>query len=56
MASTVSTSRNRRAFTLTELLVAIAVLVGVLLAASKIFSTTSRVSSVGEATTGEASK
>lgn len=39
-----------RAFTLTELLVAIAVLVGVLLVSSKIFSTTSQVASVGEAT------
>lgn len=40
---------GRRAFTLTELMVAITVLVGILLASSKIFSTTSRVSSVGEA-------
>jgi prepilin-type N-terminal cleavage/methylation domain-containing protein len=42
--------RPSHAFTLTELLVAVAVFVVILLAAGKIFSTTSRVTSVGEAT------
>lgn len=42
---------RRRGFTLTELLVAIAVVIGIMLAVSKIFSTVSTVSGVGEATT-----
>lgn len=40
-----------RAFTLTELMIAVAVLVGVLLATSKIFSTTSKVTGAGRAAT-----
>ncbi|MDY7107737.1 MAG: prepilin-type N-terminal cleavage/methylation domain-containing protein [Planctomycetota bacterium] len=39
-----------RGFTLTELMIAVALLVGVLLAVSKIFSTTSRVTGLGAAT------
>ncbi len=39
-----------RGFTLTELMIAIAVLLGVLLAVSRIFSTTSQVTSIGKAT------
>ena len=42
--------RGARAFTLTELMIAVAVLVGVLLAVGKIFSTTSQVTSIGQAT------
>lgn len=49
-ARTRPTPRHRPAFTLTELMVAVLVLVGVLLGIGKIFSTTSRVSSVGQAT------
>ncbi len=44
--------RTRRGgFTLTELMIAVVMLVGVLLAVSKIFSTTSKVTGIGEATT-----
>ena len=42
------TIRRRAAFTLTELLIAIAVLVVVILAAAKIFGTVSKVSSLGQ--------
>jgi len=41
--------RSRCGFTLTELMIAIVVLIGVLLATSKIFSTTSKVTSAGKA-------
>ncbi len=40
---------DRRAFTITELMISVAVLVVVILAASKIFQTAGRVASVGEA-------
>jgi len=47
--STNITDLRRRGFTLTELMVAVAVLIGVLLAVGKIFSTTSKVTSAGRA-------
>ncbi len=46
---TPSTAGSRRGFTLTEILVAVLVLLGVLLAASRIFSTTQQVAGAGEA-------
>lgn len=43
-------SSHRRGFTLTELLIAIAVLIVVILAASRIFATASQVTGIGQAT------
>ncbi|MBX3372381.1 MAG: hypothetical protein KF817_00970 [Phycisphaeraceae bacterium] len=46
--ATSSRRPHRAAFTLTEMMVALAVLIGVLVAVGRIFSTTSRVTSLGE--------